>query len=237
MQLTVYSIKTFPFGDEIPFTQDQIQEEIVELRNKIPGPNRIPAAKKISSTKIFHAIEIYNVFLWFIHFQIQWKNTIIISILQPNTNSKNSTSYRPIPLLNLLGKSSINSSRLKLYTFWTQTISLIQNSSNYEETTQPHTSSVKSQTASKSIRRFKPGPNKGFRHHISGCSSVQATKFKSLYQTHPDTVRKTPRFNQQHNIYRSSNIRFHPTPAFFLYLHKWHPHIHWPYNTKLYVRL
>lgn len=104
----VKSILQQPTRHTIPVTTPR---EVHNIIRKIPlqktaGPDNIPpqALKKLPRRSIIHLTKIYNACFKFIYFPQAWKAAIIIAIHKPGKDPTLPTSYRPISLLDFLGK-------------------------------------------------------------------------------------------------------------------------------------
>jgi len=81
----------------------EVQEAIRGLKvGKAPGPNGIPnrALKHLSQ----RAVLIFNAILVTHHFPTVWKHAQVISILKPGKDPTLPSSYRPVSLLDTIGK-------------------------------------------------------------------------------------------------------------------------------------
>ncbi|XP_008201458.2 probable RNA-directed DNA polymerase from transposon BS [Tribolium castaneum] len=101
-----------------PTTDDEIKALIIRLKNsKAPGPDQIKPIllKHLPDTAITSITTIYNSCFNSGHFPTPWKEATTIMIPKPNKDPNNPLSYRPISLLNILGKifETILASRLR----------------------------------------------------------------------------------------------------------------------------
>ena len=73
---------------------------------KIPGPNAIPnrALKHLPIRAVLLLVQIFNAILCTHHFPPVWKHARVISILKPGEDPAQPSSYRPISLLDTIGK-------------------------------------------------------------------------------------------------------------------------------------
>jgi hypothetical protein len=86
---------------------DEVQEAIRGLKaGKAPGPNGIPnrALKHLPQRAVFLLVRIFNAILLTHHFPSLWKHARVTSILKPWKDLALPSSYRPISLLDLIGK-------------------------------------------------------------------------------------------------------------------------------------
>ena len=86
---------------------DEVQEAIRSLKvNKAPGPNGIPnrALKHLPQRAVSLLVRIFNAVLLTHHFPPMWKHARVISILKPGKDPILPSSYRPISLLDTIGK-------------------------------------------------------------------------------------------------------------------------------------
>jgi hypothetical protein len=86
---------------------DEVQEAIRGLKfNKAPGPNGIPnrAMKHLPQRAVSLLVQIFNAVLLTHHFLSVWKHARVISILKPGKDPALPSSYRPISLLDTIGK-------------------------------------------------------------------------------------------------------------------------------------
>jgi hypothetical protein len=73
---------------------------------KAPGPNGIPnrALKHLPQRAVFLLVQIVNAILITHHFPSLWKHARLISILKSGKDPAKPSSYRPISLLDVIGK-------------------------------------------------------------------------------------------------------------------------------------
>jgi hypothetical protein len=86
---------------------DEVQEAIRCLKvGKAPGPNGIPyrALNHLPRRAVLLLVQILNAVLLTHHFPPVWKHARVISILKPGKDPAQPTSYRPISLLDTIGK-------------------------------------------------------------------------------------------------------------------------------------
>ena len=86
---------------------DEVQEAIVCLKvNKAPGPNGIPnrALKHLPQRSVSLLVQIVNAVFHTHHFPSMWKHVRVISILKQGKDPALPSSYRPISLLDTIGK-------------------------------------------------------------------------------------------------------------------------------------
>lgn len=90
-------------------TTDEIKEVIKNLKNKIaPGPDNITAeiVKKLASNTSFldQMVNVMNHYVTSGTFPHIWKTANLIFLEKPQKSPNDPPSYRPICLLNLMGK-------------------------------------------------------------------------------------------------------------------------------------
>ena len=86
---------------------DEVRETIRGLKmGKAPGPNGIPnrALKHLPIRAVLLLVQIFNAILCTHHFPPIWKHARLISILKPGKDPAQTSSYRPISLLDTIGK-------------------------------------------------------------------------------------------------------------------------------------
>ena len=86
---------------------EEFREAIRGLKvGKAPGPNDIPnrALKHLPMQALLLLVQIFNAILGTHHFSPIWKHAGVISILKPGKDSAQPSSYRPISLLDTIGK-------------------------------------------------------------------------------------------------------------------------------------
>jgi len=86
---------------------DEVHEAIRGLKvGKAPGPNGIPnrALEHLSQRAVSLLAQIFNAILLTHHFPSLWKHARVISILKPGKDLALPSSYRPISLLDTIGK-------------------------------------------------------------------------------------------------------------------------------------
>jgi hypothetical protein len=86
---------------------EEVQDAIRGLRvNKSPGPNGIPnrALKHLPQRAVSLLVTLFNAILLTHHFPTVWKHARVISILKPGKDPALPSSYRPISLLDTIGK-------------------------------------------------------------------------------------------------------------------------------------
>ena len=86
---------------------DEVHEAIRGLKvSKAPGPNGTPirALKHLPQRAVSILPQIFNVILLTDHFPTVWKHAPVISILKLGKDPAMSSSYRPISLLDMIGK-------------------------------------------------------------------------------------------------------------------------------------
>jgi len=87
---------------------DEVREAIRGLKvGKAPGPNGIPnrALKHLSMRAVLLLVQIFNAILRTHHFPPVWKHGRVISLLKSGKDPAQPSSYRPISLLDTIGKS------------------------------------------------------------------------------------------------------------------------------------
>jgi hypothetical protein len=88
---------------------EEVQEAIRVLKvSKAPGPNSVPkrALKHLPQRAVLLLVQIFNAILLTHHFPTVWKHARVISILKPGKDLALPSSYRPISLLDTIGKLS-----------------------------------------------------------------------------------------------------------------------------------
>jgi hypothetical protein len=81
---------------------EEVQETIRGLDvSKAPGPNR--ALKHLPQRAVSLLVLIFNAILTH-HFPTTWKHARVISIFKPGKDTAQPSSYRPISLLDTIGK-------------------------------------------------------------------------------------------------------------------------------------
>jgi hypothetical protein len=86
---------------------DEVHEAIRGLKViKAPGPNGVPnrALKHLPQLAVFLLVQIINTILLTHHFPSLWKHARMTSILKPGKDPALPSSYRPISLLDAIGK-------------------------------------------------------------------------------------------------------------------------------------
>ena len=86
---------------------DEVREAIRGFKvGKAPGPNGIPnrALKHLAMWAALSLVQIFNAILFTHDFPPGWKDTRVISILKPGKDPAQPSSYRPISLLDTIGK-------------------------------------------------------------------------------------------------------------------------------------
>ena len=86
---------------------DEVHEAIRGLKvGKAPSPNGIPnrALKHLPQRAVSLLVRIFNAILLTHHFPSLWKHARVTSILKPEKNPALPSSYRPISLLDSIGK-------------------------------------------------------------------------------------------------------------------------------------
>jgi hypothetical protein len=86
---------------------EEVHEAITGLKlGKTPGPNGIPnrALKHLSKRAVYLLVLIFNVVLRTHQLPPVWKHARVIFILKPGKGPAQPTSYRPIGLLDTIGK-------------------------------------------------------------------------------------------------------------------------------------
>ncbi len=84
-----------------------VQDAIRGLKvGKAPGPNVIPnrALKHLPTRAVLLLVQLYNAIQGTHHFPTAWKHAWVISILKPEKDPAQPSSYRPISLLDTIGK-------------------------------------------------------------------------------------------------------------------------------------
>jgi hypothetical protein len=86
---------------------EEVQEAIRGLKVcKAAGPNGVPnrALKHLPQRAVNLLVLIFNAILLTHHFPTAWKHARVISILKPGKDPAMPSSYRPISLLDTIGK-------------------------------------------------------------------------------------------------------------------------------------
>ena len=86
---------------------DEVREAIRGLKvGKAPGPNGIPnrALKHLPMRAVLLLVQIFNAILCTHHCPPVWKHARVISIHKPGKDPAQPSSYRPISLLDTIGK-------------------------------------------------------------------------------------------------------------------------------------
>jgi hypothetical protein len=86
---------------------DEVQETIRGLKvSNAPGPNGIQnrALKHLPQRAVSFLVLIFNAILLTHHFRSVWKHARVISILKPGKDHALLSIYRPISLLDPIGK-------------------------------------------------------------------------------------------------------------------------------------
>ena len=86
---------------------DEVQNAIRGLKvGKAPGPNGIPnrTLKHLPMRAVLLLVHLFNSILRIHHFPPVWKHARVISILKPGKDPAQPSSYRPISLLDTIGK-------------------------------------------------------------------------------------------------------------------------------------
>ena len=86
---------------------DEVQDAIRSLKvGKAPGPNGIPnrALKHLPMRAVLLLVQNFNAILCTHHFPPVWKHARVISILKPGKDPAQPSSYRPMSLLDTIGK-------------------------------------------------------------------------------------------------------------------------------------
>jgi hypothetical protein len=98
---------TAPASEPKLTNPEEVQEAIRGLRvGKAPGPNGIPnrPLKHLSQRTVSLLVLIFNAILLTHHFPTAWKHARVISIFKPGKDPALPSSYRPISLLETIGK-------------------------------------------------------------------------------------------------------------------------------------
>jgi len=90
-----------------PFNITELHNALSGCKSKSPGPDGIPYSFIQNLPKLGHEIllQIYNVIWEKGIYPDQWRNAIVIPIPKPNKNKFDTSNYRPISLINTLGKT------------------------------------------------------------------------------------------------------------------------------------
>lgn len=94
--------------EQIPITSPKEVKDVIKTLplHKSSGPDGISplALKRMPKRALVHLTKIYNACLKFLHFPSQWKEATVITIAKPGKDPTLPNSYRPISLLDFLGK-------------------------------------------------------------------------------------------------------------------------------------
>jgi hypothetical protein len=104
-ELRSYSMS--PSSEPKLTNSEEVHEAIRGLKfSKAPGPNGVPnrALKHLPQRAILLLVQIFNAILLTHHFPTVWKHALEISIRNPGKVLALLSSYRPISLLDTLGK-------------------------------------------------------------------------------------------------------------------------------------
>jgi len=96
-----------PAGEPKLNNPDDVHEAIRRLKfSKVPGPNGIPnrVLKHLPQRTVSLLAQIFDAVLHTHHFPQVWKHARMISILKPGMDPALPSSYRPISLLDMIGK-------------------------------------------------------------------------------------------------------------------------------------
>jgi len=88
-------------------TPDEVNTAITSVKvSKAPGPNGIPntALKHLPKRAVSNLTCVFNAVLRTHHLPQAWKHASVISLLKPGKDSALPSSYRPISLLDTIGK-------------------------------------------------------------------------------------------------------------------------------------
>ena len=88
-------------------TPDNVHEAIRGLKfSKAPGPKGIPnrAFKHLPQRKVSFLAQVFNAVLHTHHFPQVWKHAQVVCILKPEKDPVLPSSFRPISLLDTIGK-------------------------------------------------------------------------------------------------------------------------------------
>jgi len=105
--VTLRSYFQTPASDPKLTNPDEIHEAIRGLKvGKAPGPNSIPnrALKHLPQRAVSLLVRIFNAILLNHHFTSLWKQSRVTSIYKPGKDPALPSSYRPISLLDSIGK-------------------------------------------------------------------------------------------------------------------------------------
>jgi hypothetical protein len=95
-----------PASEPLLTNPDEVQRAIKGLKlGKAPGPDGIPnrALKHLPERAVLLLVHIFNVILLTHHIPSVWKHARVISILKPEKDPTQPSSYRPISLLDTIG--------------------------------------------------------------------------------------------------------------------------------------
>lgn len=107
VQQTVMAALHAPADEPSFVTETEVKAAISELKSrKAPGPDGITndVLKKLPQSAIVFIVALFNAIFMFQYFPSQWKHAHVLNFHKPGKNPKLPESYRPISLLNTLGK-------------------------------------------------------------------------------------------------------------------------------------
>jgi hypothetical protein len=107
VNVTLESYFQTPASEPKFIDPEEVHEAIRGLKlGKAPGPNCIPnrALKHLPKRAVYLLVPIFNAVLCTHHFPPEWKHARVIFIPKPGKDPAQPTSYRPISLLDRIGK-------------------------------------------------------------------------------------------------------------------------------------
>jgi hypothetical protein len=107
VEMALESYLQIPASEPKLNNRDEVREAIRGLKvGKAPGPNGIAnrALKHLPMRAVLVLVQIFNVILCTHHYPAVWKHARVISILKQGKDPAQPSSYRPISLLDTIGK-------------------------------------------------------------------------------------------------------------------------------------
>jgi hypothetical protein len=107
VDVVLKSFFTSPATEPTLTNPDEVQDVIRSLKiSKAPAPNGIPnrVLNHLPKRTVSLLTQIFNSILLTHHFPTMWKHALMISILKPGKDIALPSSYRPISLLDTIGK-------------------------------------------------------------------------------------------------------------------------------------
>jgi hypothetical protein len=96
-----------PASEPLLTSPTEVSKAIVELKvGKALGPNGVPnrALRNLPRKAVTFLMKVFNGVLKWQHYPAVWKHTCVISLLKPGKDPALPSSYRPISLLDTVGK-------------------------------------------------------------------------------------------------------------------------------------